>query len=528
MPRNWPITVVLSLLLISTGCSTLPDSKSLPPVEEVSPYAAKFRDRAIDLEPFLRGYPFSGVEAELEHGHLLYFESTPEGKWLRFMNVKSGRRVDLAEGRKVGDIDWATRSWWSSKYHPATGKFYISSDEANDEHTNIYALDLEEGKTERITDNDYTYAWGFSDDGELLGYVRRTGLKEPMVGCFRVRDMLTGQDREILCDAGGADRFTWSKVLFTPDNRSVILTIQHDGNRRTKSLARIDLYSSDIEYLIPPRVERFGVELMEGWIGEHEFLYRSSEEGYENIYHYDLRIRKSTRLTDIHDRLRNARLLDTDPPVIMAMLRRPHESEAQLIDARSGEVLASEIIDSWVKIVDTDGSSGIFSVTDLTKPFSLEWFSALRRDGEWRIERQAMAAMPAELKEKIVHVEPERVSYPTFDKLADGSPRMIHAFYLEPTRPPTDPADRLVLITAFYGGGNYYSEKTNILAAAGIASFSPAPRGSHDFGAEFAALNDGDLGGDEIIDIIYAARWLVEHKGYKPHQIGVHGGSHGG
>jgi dipeptidyl aminopeptidase/acylaminoacyl peptidase len=66
------------------------------------------------------------------------------------------------------------------------------------------------------------------------------------------------------------------------------------------------------------------------------------------------------------------------------------------------------------------------------------------------------------------------------------------------------------------------------MAAAGIAVMSPAPRGSGGFGAEFAALNDGDLGGDEIVDILYAAKWLVEKKGYRPEQIGVFGGSHGG
>ena len=66
------------------------------------------------------------------------------------------------------------------------------------------------------------------------------------------------------------------------------------------------------------------------------------------------------------------------------------------------------------------------------------------------------------------------------------------------------------------------------MAAAGVATFSPAPRGSSGFGAEFAALNDGDLGGDEIVDILYAAKWLESEKGFAPKQIGVWGGSHGG
>ena len=66
------------------------------------------------------------------------------------------------------------------------------------------------------------------------------------------------------------------------------------------------------------------------------------------------------------------------------------------------------------------------------------------------------------------------------------------------------------------------------MCEAGVATLSPSPRGSWGFGAEFAALNDGDLGGDEIIDIFYAARWLESDRGYSNSQIGVYGGSHGG
>jgi len=42
------------------------------------------------------------------------------------------------------------------------------------------------------------------------------------------------------------------------------------------------------------------------------------------------------------------------------------------------------------------------------------------------------------------------------------------------------------------------------------------------------ALNDRDLGGDEIIDLFYGARFLEQAFGFEPEQIGVAGGSHGG
>ncbi len=41
-------------------------------------------------------------------------------------------------------------------------------------------------------------------------------------------------------------------------------------------------------------------------------------------------------------------------------------------------------------------------------------------------------------------------------------------------------------------------------------------------------MNDKDLGGNEIIDIIYAAKYISEKMDIPPRRIGVYGGSHGG
>ncbi len=84
------------------------------------------------------------------------------------------------------------------------------------------------------------------------------------------------------------------------------------------------------------------------------------------------------------------------------------------------------------------------------------------------------------------------------------------------------------MITSFYGGGNYFDVRQQIYCEAGISWLSPAVRGSAGFGKEFGALNDGDLGGNEIIDLFYGARYLEGKLGLDPAQIGVTGGSHGG
>jgi dipeptidyl aminopeptidase/acylaminoacyl peptidase len=161
-------------------------------------------------------------------------------------------------------------------------------------------------------------------------------------------------------------------------------------------------------------------------------------------------------------------------------------------------------------------------MNSLETPLRVERFEVRREGDAARIARSHCFGVPEDLRKRLHHLRAERVEYPTFDG------RGIHAYLLTPRDPPPDPEDRLVFIISFYGGRNGYSTVSQIFAAAGIATMSPAPRGSGGFGAEFAALNDGDLGGDEIVDILHAAKWLASEKGYLPRQIGVRGGSHGG
>jgi dipeptidyl aminopeptidase/acylaminoacyl peptidase len=104
---------------------------------------------------------------------------------------------------------------------------------------------------------------------------------------------------------------------------------------------------------------------------------------------------------------------------------------------------------------------------------------------------------------------------------------MLHGFLYYPDNPLPDDK-KLVMIQSFYGGSNYYSTRNQILAEAGIYVFSPSPRGSSGFGREFAALNDKDLGGNEIVDVIYAAKWVSKKLDIPPSRVGVFGGSHGG
>ena len=511
----------------STGEGGVADTAS---VGSSGRYAVTFRDRTVDLEPFLIGFPYGSHIADLEHGQIFYFERTPEGRWLRHQELDRAGTFEHSAGRQLGTTDWSERSMFGGEYHAPTNRLYLSSDEANDEHINVYSVDLDTGKVSAVTTNDYTYGWSFSEDGRYLGYLARTGETEPFETTLHVRDLETGEDRAVLSDGAGADRFTWSAVRFSPENDAVYVTVQHDGQRNTKSLARIDLElaAPTLRFIHPDRVVRYSLGQVDGWVDEDSFLYTSAETGFSNLYRHDVDTGASEAITDFRDELRSAALLDTEPKAVAVVLGRPHESELRVLDATTGESLYKQIIPATVSLMDADGTDVLVSENSLERPWRGQRLKVRRSGGVCSAQWADFASIPRPLERAISHYEVEKVSFPTFDRDEDGSPRMLHGFLLEPKNPPADPSQRLVRIKSFYGGGNNFDTSSQIMAAAGIATFSPAPRGSSGFGAEFAALNDGDLGGDEIVDIIYAARWLASEKGYEPHQIGVYGGSHGG
>ena len=67
-----------------------------------------------------------------------------------------------------------------------------------------------------------------------------------------------------------------------------------------------------------------------------------------------------------------------------------------------------------------------------------------------------------------------------------------------------------------------------LLVARGYAVFEPNPRGSGGRGQKFAGMVVGDMGGDDVLDILAGIDWLVARGICDPARIGVTGGSYGG
>ena len=536
---NLSARVVLASLLLAFGCappnaaapypSAAPEFGREPPAADPAPATtpkpkvdgvARYFDREVDLQPFLAGFPYGRMRPDLKTGALFYYE-LGERYSLKMLDIEGDGAWDLTKGKTISDVDWSKRSLWGIHHHPSSGKLWLHADESNDEVMNLWTLDLDSGALEQVTNHDYVYGLGFSEDDSQVAYLPRKGKKAPFSTCLRVRDVKSGDEREVVCDSPDLT-FTWSDIRFTPDGQEVFFNAQVKGDRTKGQLVRVDLRKSKpkVQLVTDAKVSRNSPQPLEGWLG-NELLYTANDDGYPNLYAYDRVSRKTRQITRFKEDLGAEMLGDN----VVGVHKTPAGSTLVLVDPKTSKVLQKRSFSGSVSV--GDASADRVYLTQTSPDIYLEGY-AMRDGGKTLGKLETVVELEPELQKQIVACKASTVKIPTFDKdPKTGKARQLHAFLLEP-REPVPEAQRMAMITAFYGGRNGYSKFDNIMCAAGLTVLSPAVRGSSGFGKDFYSLNDKDLGGDEIVDVLYAARWLEEHTGLSPRRIGVKGGSHGG
>ena len=486
----------------------------------------RYFDRAVDLGPFLTGFPFERWMPSLETDRLFFF-ATGERYTLKTLDLQGATiPYDLGKAVSVGDVDWSKRSLWSLHHHAATDTLWLHADERNDEQMNLWTLDLKSGVLAQVTRHDYVYGLGFSEDDRQVAYLPRTGTKAPFSTCLRVMDVQTRAAREVVCDTP-ALRFTWSEIRWSPDASEVYFQAQVDGDRNRVQLVSVDLNASKpaVRVLTDPKTERTEAAALEGFVDDDRLIFIANDDGFANLHTYSRKTKQVKQLTRFTEDVTSAHVVDAG---VFAVHRTPMGSSLALVDPRTGKVLGEQPQRGKADILDGHGERVLWTQEAPDLVFEMSLATLAPSDGKAAgLSDVRVLGLPEALSSQIVQCRAEAVKIPTFDRVS-GKPRELHAFVLHPLRPIADKTRSMALVRAFYGGENSYSTFDHVMCAAGLTVVSPAVRGSDGFGKNFAALNDRDLGGDEIVDLFHVARWTEKTLGLTPRQIGVYGGSHGG
>ena len=534
-PRSSTL-LLLALACAPSGCA--PPTKATPypsaapalgdPAAPADTGLVRYFDRSVDLGPFLTGFPYERWMPSLETGRLFFFAT---GDRYTLMSLDLGAAsgpLDLGKAVALGDVDWSKRSLWSLHHHAASDTLWLHADARNDEQMNLWTLDLRSGALAQVTQHDYVYGLGFSADDTQVAYLPRSGSKAPFRSCLRVMDVTSKAAREVVCDTP-ALQFTWSDLRWSPDGGEVYFQAQVDGDRNRVQLVAVDLKAAApaVRVVTDPKVPRTRASALEGWVDGDGLVFVANDDGFANLHGYSRKTRQVRQLTRFTEDLSSARLVDAG---VFAVHRTPMGSTLALVDARSGKVLGQQPQRGAADVLDGHRDRVFWTQEAPDLVFEANIATLAPSDGKAAgLSNVRAIGLPDALAAQLVQCRAEAVKIPTFDRdRTTGRPRELHAFVLRPKRPLTDKARALALIRAFYGGENSYSTFDHVMCAAGLTVISPSVRGSDGFGKAFQALNDRDLGGDEIVDLVHVARWAERNLGLTPRQIGVFGSSHGG
>lgn len=488
-----------------------------------------FQGRDIDVKPIFDGFPFLSWSFRLsDDGSKLFFQRMGTGKDSRYQYIEADGSATPLDGKEAIALDPAKCNVWTPDYSPADGYVYWMGDEDNKERFNIYRGSLTNpADYKRLTDVPYVYEYGFNKDKTLLAYVGRMGQNEQRRDELHILDLKTLKDTKIGDDTPDY-RYTWGAISFRPDGSGVILTALKNMDRRYCTMMYVDLKTNKGKAFNDPdkNASFSGCDIMkDGWISNDESYYFSDEDGFRNVYLYNVVTGAKKQITKYTTNVEGATLVTIGKKkYLFAMLNNPIQTTMILIDPTTGKEIYRQTSPYNYTIGSVKGNTikalannnvNIFKTVTLTI-------------GKKGVKEQTLIDIPENVKSGLVYGTVERLSIPTFDiDKTTGKTRMLHAYLYTPNNPlPKD--KQMVMLESFYGGGNSYSTEIQMYLKAGIYVLSASPRGSSGFGYDFESMNDGDLGGNEIIDIIKCAQYISDKLGIPAERVGCFGMSHGG
>lgn len=483
----------------------------------------KFQGRDVNIAPFFEDFPYSQFSLS-EDGKKLFFFKTSNQNKLQWLDMTTEK--ELSKATDVVDLDFSQRNCWQPVYNEKDGNVYWIGDENNEEIINIYRSNLLSPAPERLTDVPYIYAWDFNPDKTKIAYVARLAQNEKRLDELRILDLKTGKD-ELVSQDKPDFRYTWGDVSWQPEGKGLMLVALKDADRTYANIIYIDTETKKTTVLTDPTKpgSYAGTSVMDQWISGDECFFFSDQDGYKNLYRFDRKTMNTSQVTRFTSDIEDARFVTIKNEKYLFVLQsNPVETSLMLMDIKTGKMLYKQSSDLSLSIGSVQGDQ----VSLLANSTSIVFQIVKAEVGKKSMKLSVTFDLPDDLKTRLVHSDVERLSIPTFDiDPATGKQRMLHAYLYKPEN-PLPKGKELIMIESFYGGDNRYNTEYQIFNAAGITVLSPSPRGSSGFGRDFAALNDKDLGGNEIIDIINCADYISKKLAVPAERIGVFGMSHGG
>lgn len=471
------------------------------------------------VEKYLKARQGHHFYFSADHQHLFFLKDVENTSLLHHLRLNQS--VDLQSAEKISDEDFSQRTFSIVDFDHEAMQLTVSMDEKNTEMVNLHLFDLTTQNWIQLSRGKSVNSFRWSQNRQKFFYIDRRfvawGLFE---SDFHVVDMKSMQDRILLNDQKWVYRIGWGGFRFDQEEQTVFFQTDENCRREKFNMVEFPLATllSSVSALLPvepPKMLPDSIELGTPYLLNDPFgdqlIFASSHSGFDNFYLFNRKSQELKALTQ--ERWRNVSISSlSDRHHQLALLTSPlyatNETQLVLLNFRDLSVIRKVFQGNASA---TDGQDALVILEGaIDQPPRYHILNT-----QLEVEK-TISCFIGDTK-RLVNGTYEIVHYTSFDGLE------IHAKLILPKKPL-----RAAMVLAFYGGENNYSYATELYLEEGIAILSPAVRGSWGWGQEWEDHLKNDLGGKEILDVIWGARFLEKRLQLPSSRIGVFGGSHGG
>jgi dipeptidyl aminopeptidase/acylaminoacyl peptidase len=315
----------------------------------------------------------------------------------------------------------------------------------------------------------------------------------------------------------------WYTSIWSADGRTIYANRVNAGSTDS-DVYRIDVVTGKLENLTPHQGNViYSVSSVSP--DSHTLLISSNEnDGYENVALLDVNSKQRTWVTNVKWEAKAGDFFP-DGKSFTYTLNADGRTDTYLVDLESKRMARlpfPEGISSPAGNPTAFSAAGdrlLVSRQSSTQPADL-WVYDIATQQSRQLTFSAIASLnPSRLpSSQLVH-------YRTFDG------KIISAFLWVPFNLKRDGSNPGIVLP--HGGPtgqtiDSFNKAAAALASRGYVCIAPNVRGSTGYGMEFQKANYKDLGGGDLKDEVYAARFLAATEYVDPKKIGITGGSYGG
>jgi dipeptidyl aminopeptidase/acylaminoacyl peptidase len=512
------VFLALSLLFqagFSTAQSRDPDSREITyPIAITSPPNTAARPIPIDDLFYTRSV--SSASWSPDSREIVFTTDISGRSNLWKVNAGGGWPIQLSQSdeRQYGET-WSPDGKW----------IVYQQDTAGNELWDLYAISSVGGEAVNLTNTpgarEEAPLW--SRNGKTIAL--RHKLKDSTV--YNIALMDWASHKVTLLTHEETPDHIWSVTAWSPDGKTLY------GNRTETSFTDADVYAIDVASGKTTNLtEHQGKALNQASSlskdGKTLLISSNQQGGYQNVALLDIETRKLEWIT--HTKW-EATAADFSPDGKSVTYTINADGHVDIYMAHVG-------IPNWQRY----GSSKLKVPPGLNNPAAYP--SSFAPTGDWLLFSHESAAEPADLwiyerggnvrqltvsaiasLNSTPRVPAQIVSYKAFDG------KTISALLWMPFNLKRDGSNPALVLP--HGGPtgqtvDYWNPRVAALVSRGYICIAPNVRGSTGYGMDFQKANYKDLGGGDLQDEVYAAKFL-EATGYvNPKRIGITGGSYGG